>query len=264
MFQTSTIIVGALLGASAAAVYSVPTNLVLQFVGVIVGIAAVVMPVSTEMSAQGRMRELQSMVFKWTKVAVALTAAGAVLALVFGPDLLVLFFGQPFRGAAGVVLQVLMISMILFAPIRGTGVPMLMGIGHAAQPTFAMLIAGTLSCLMCLAFVRPYGPQGAAIANGLAIGGLSIALLVMTCRALKLTLEEYIRNIAMSSLPAILGLLLLGYCARSLLAPYGSAGLLAAAAFTAVAIALAWIFVVLRNDEHVLLADWLPFRKIQR
>lgn len=251
MFQTSTLIVGAQLGPASAALYSVPVSLVLQFVGIIVGIAAVVMPVSTELDAQGRHKELQAVIFRWSKIAMALTAAGTVLAVVFGPHFLVLWLGPAFEGSAGYVLQILLLSMLVFLPLRGAGMPMLMGIGQAVRPTVATLIAGVASCGLSLVLGPIWGIEGVAAANALATVGLAGALLVMTCRSLDVRVRDYAGEVGGIALPAAGGLLILGLGTRQAFEPLGLAGYVAAGAFTAVALAAVWTLVVLRHDRHV-------------
>src|SRR5205814_1431989 len=76
---------------------------------------------------------------------------------------------------AGQVLQILMVSYLVFLPVRGVALPILMGLGKPGVPTIGFLIAGLVNLGLSVALAGPLGlagvALGTAIPNGAGGGG---------------------------------------------------------------------------------------------
>ena len=57
--------------------------------------------------------------------------------IVLGPRFIGVWIDPSYEGPSGRVLQILMISSLVFLPIRGVAIPILMGIGKPRTPTIA-------------------------------------------------------------------------------------------------------------------------------
>ena len=78
--------------------------------------------------------------------------------------------------------------------MRGVGLPILMGLGKAAQPTVTFLIAGVLNLILSVILVQSFGldgvPWGTTIPNILLAG----ALLYFACNALEIRILSYLTD----------------------------------------------------------------------
>ena len=84
-FETDALVIGALIGVAAISSYAFANSLVVYVLDFVVGIAAVVSPMATALSSQGREDELREIFLKWSKAALSLTIAIGVFLLVLGP-----------------------------------------------------------------------------------------------------------------------------------------------------------------------------------
>jgi O-antigen/teichoic acid export membrane protein len=249
--QTSAIVIGHALGTEQVPLFAVPSSLCNYLMQLIFGIAAVIMPRATALLEQGNLRGLQVLFDKWSKLAIVLTWFAGVFLFVFGPEFLSLWVGPKFEQTGGEVLRILLVSYCLILPLRGVGMPILMGLRRAASPALAVVLAGIGNLGLSLLLVGPYGLNGVAWATTISNSALSVALLVLTCRELHLPVWHYAAN----TLPVqLFGLaLVLGgaWIYREVFHPNGIIGLTGAVFVTSAWFALVWTRLVLRNDESV-------------
>jgi peptidoglycan biosynthesis protein MviN/MurJ (putative lipid II flippase) len=144
-----------------------------------------------------------------------------------------------------------MVSSLVFLPVRGVAVPVLMGMGKPTAPAVATFAAGLANLALSLLLVGPLGLAG--IALGTAIPNLVLALLVLTvaCRELDITVVRYVEYVvpraAVGALP-VLALLLwfrLGIQVDTM------SGLAAAGSAMMLLFAITWVFYVYRDDPYV-------------
>src|SRR5207249_4529127 len=117
--QTDPLVIGATLGVSQIPYYAVANNFVVYALEFIVAIAAVVMPTTTRLKTQGRLAELRAIFLRWSKIAFCLTMIVGLFLIVLGPRFIGWWIDASFEGPAGAVLQILMISSLIFLPVRG-------------------------------------------------------------------------------------------------------------------------------------------------
>jgi len=213
----------------------------------------VVMPTATSLQAQGKMDELRAIFLKWSKLALALTWCAGLYLVVFGPDFLSNWVGPDFRGPSGSVLRILMLSYFVFLPLRGVALPVLMGLGKAARPTVAFLVAGVLNLLLSLLLVRPLGLDGVAWGTTIPNVLLAAALLYLACDALEIPILSYLAHVLPRAAVGFALTFLAVRFLRSAWEPHNFVELAAAGVVTVVAFGLVWLGFVFRNDPHVVL-----------
>ncbi len=258
-FQTDAIVIGMYLSPAQIPIFSVGNNLVLYLMQFVIGIASVIMPLATSLQVKGRMDELRSVFLKWSKLAIALTWCAGLYLVIFGPDFLANWIGPRFEGPSGRVLRILMVSYLLFLPLRGVGLPVLMGLGKVARPTAAFLAAGVLNLVLSLILVQPLGLDGVAWGTTIPNILLTVVLLFLACKALEIPVLTY--------LSSILPRAVMGFCPtycflwflRRSWEPRNFVELAVAGAVTVGAFGLVWVGFVLRNDPHVPLPRFTRF-----
>jgi O-antigen/teichoic acid export membrane protein len=261
-FETDSMVIGAFLDVGSIPHFTVANSFIIYLMEFVVAIAAVVMPTATHLQTQGKMGELRDIFLKWSKIALSLTIMAGLFLLVLGPRFIAWWVGPEFERSAGDVLQILVVSYIVFLPVRGVALPILMGLGKARLPTLGFLIAGAVNLGLSIALVRPLGIAGVAL--GTAIPNVLFAALVLwyACRELQTPVVEYLRYVVpralLGALP-VLALLLwfkLGLDVRSL------AGLAAAAFTMTVLFGLTWLLFVYRNDRYVDVRTRIPLLRV--
>lgn len=250
-FQTSPLIVGYFMTNADVPSVAVPNALMLiltQFIG---GIAAVIMPVATNLQSLDKSHELQAVFLRWSKVAVAVSICACLFLIVFGPAFLKYWIGNAYATASGDVLQILAVSYLIFLPARGVAMPILMGLGNAKWPTIATLISGVLNLVLSVWWANTYGLLG--VAWGMAIPNivLAVALTFLACRELKIPLRTYVAQTVPLALIGGISLYLLLALVSELWHPTSFFGLGFAGILTVGLCGLMWTEMVLRNDAHL-------------
>ena len=235
--------IGAFKDVASIPYFTVANSLLLYLMEFVVAIAAVVLPTATKLKTQGKEVELREVFLKWSKIALSLTMAAGLFLVVLGPRFIAWWIDPTFERPAGEVLQILMVSYLIFLPVRGVALPILMGLGKAGVPTIGLLIAGVLNLGL-----------STAIPNIV----FAAVVLVRACRELDVPTGEYVRYVVpravLGAFP-VLALLLwfkVGLEVRSL------AGLAGAGTAMVVLFGLTWVFFVYRNDPYVDVRAWLP------
>jgi O-antigen/teichoic acid export membrane protein len=217
----------------------------------VIAIAAVVSPMATKLHTAGGIDELREMFLKWSKVALSLTLMAGLYLVVLGPSFIGVWIDPSYEGPSGQVLQILMISSLVFLPARGVAIPILMGIGKPRIPTLAFLIAGILNLVLSVLLIGPLGLAGVAVGTAIPNILLGLAMVTVTCRELAVAPSSYLRYVvpraALGGLP-ILALLL--WC-RLQLNVQSLTGLIAAGSAMLLLFAITWVGFVYRDDPYV-------------
>jgi O-antigen/teichoic acid export membrane protein len=147
---------------------------------------------ATRLNTVGQDDELRRIFLKWSKVALSLSMMAGAFLMVLGPKFIGWWIGPDYEGPSGIVLQILMASSLVFLPVRGVALPILMGIGKPKVPTVAFIGAGALNLVLSILLSRPFGLAGVAI--GTAIPNVLFAgvVLIVACRELRVPLTEYL------------------------------------------------------------------------
>lgn len=250
-FETDALVVGAFLGVGAIPFYAVANSLVVYLMDFIVAIAAVVAPMATKLNTEGRIDQLREVFLKWSKVALSFSIMAGLFLIVLGPRFIGWWIDSSFEGPSGQVLQVLVISCLLFLPVRGVALPILMGLGKPKAPTVAFLIAGLLNVALSVALARPLGLIGVALGTAIPNVLFAVFVLVVTCRELGVPATRYLTYVVpRASFGALPVLALLLWC-RFFVGVTTIAGMVAAGSAMLVLFSLTWVFFVYRNDPYV-------------
>jgi O-antigen/teichoic acid export membrane protein len=250
-FETDALVIGALLGVGAVPYYAVANNLIVYLMEFVVAIAAVVSPMATKLNAEGKRDDLTQIFLKWSKVALSISLLAGLFLIVLGPTFIAQWIDPSFEQPAGQVLQILMVSSLLFLPVRGVAQPILMGLGKPKKPTVAFLLAGVLNLVLSIGLARPFGLTGVALGTAIPNVLFAVAVLLMACRELGVAPVAYARYVipraTIGAVPVLAVLLWfkLGLQVRDF------TGLVAAGVAMLVVFALTWIFYVYRDDPYV-------------
>jgi O-antigen/teichoic acid export membrane protein len=250
-FESNALVIGAFLGVGVVPFYVVANSLIVYLMEFIVAIAAVVSPMATRLGTQGRLDELREIFLKWSKVALSITLLAGLFLIVLGPRFLGRWIDPSFEGPAGQVLQILMVSSLVFLPVRGVALPILMGLGKPKAPTFAFLAAGLLNVALSLLLARPFGLAGAALATGIPNVLFALAVLVMACRQLEIPLGQYVRYVVPRAVTGALPVLALLLWFRLGLQVQDMTGLVAAGSAMVVVFSVTSVLYVYRDDPYV-------------
>ena len=257
-FETDAMVIGAFMDVGHIPYFTVANSFLIYLMEFLLAIAAVVMPTATRLQMQGRQGELRAIFLKWSKIALSVSIAAGLFLIVLGPRFIAWWIDPNFEQPAGQVLQILMISYLVFLPLRAVALPILMGLGKAGVPTLGFLVTGILNLVLSIVLVRPLGLAGVAL--GTAIPNVLFAglLLVHACHELETPIMEFLGYVfpraVLGGIP-VLGLLL--WC-RNSLDVRGFAALAAAGAAALLLFAVTWVLFVYRNDRYVDLRARLP------
>jgi O-antigen/teichoic acid export membrane protein len=250
-FETNALVIGAFLGVAAIPFYVVANSLVVYLMEFVIAIACVMMPSATRLNTEGRRDELRELFLTWSKVALSLTLLAGVFLIVLGPRFLGWWIDPSFERPAGRVLQILMLSSLLFLPVRGVALPVLMGLDKPRLPAIGFLVAGLLNLGISVALVQPLGLAGVALGTAVPNALFAVFVLVLACRELEIPVLRYVRYVvpraALGAVPALALLLWfrLGLQVRDV------SGLVAAGCAMVLLFGATWILFVYRNDPYV-------------
>lgn len=257
-FETDSIVIGAYMNVGSIPYFTVANSFIIYLMDFLLSIAAVVMPAATRLQTQGKQGELREIFLKWSKIALTLTLAAGLFLMVLGPRFIAWWVDPSFEQPAGQVLQILMLSYIVFLPVRGVALPMLMGLGKAGLPTVGFLVSGVLNLILSVLLVRPLGLAGVALGTAIPNVLFAAAVFVQACKVLDVSAGTFFRYVVpravVGVVPALALLLWLKAAldVRSLLAIAG------AGVAMVVVLAVTLVFFVYRNDPYLDLRSFLP------
>jgi O-antigen/teichoic acid export membrane protein len=257
-FETDAMVIGHFMDVGSIPFFTVANSFVIYLMEFLLAIAAVVMPTATRLQTQGRLPELQTIFLRWSKIALSVTIAAGLFLIVLGPRFIALWIDPTFEQPAGQVLQILMISYLIFLPVRAVALPILMGLGKAGLPTIGFLVTGILNLVLSIALVRPLGLAGVALGTAIPNVLFAALLLVQACRELKTPIWAYLAYVVPRAMLGGLPVLALLLWFKVHLDVRGLAGLVGAGVGTMLVFALLWVFFVYRNDPYVDVRSRLP------
>ena len=251
IFETDALVLGAFRGVGDIAYYAVANSLVVYVMDFVLAIAAVVAPMATRLQTEGRLDDLREVFLKWSKVAFTLTILVAAFLFVLGPRFIGWWIDPSFEQPSGTVLQILVISSLVFLPVRGVALPTLMGLGKPKVPAVAFLLTGVANLILSIALVKPLGLAGVAL--GTAIPNVVFALVVLglACRELSISPFGYIRYVVPKVLLGGLPILAFLEWCRQALNVTTFTGLAAAGSAMLLLFGLTAVFFIYRHDPYV-------------
>ena len=257
-FETDSIVIGKYMNVGSIPYFTVANSFIIYLMEFLISIAAVVMPAATRLQTQGKHAELREIFLKWSKIGLSLTLIAGVFLIVLGPRFIAWWVDPSFERPAGEVLQILMLSYLIFLPIRGVALPILMGLGKVGLPTIGFLVAGVVNLVLSIALVGKLGLVGVALGTAIPNVLFAVAVFVQACRQLDVSMGTFFRYVVpravLGALPALAVLLWfkIQLDVRSLVA------LTAAGVAMVVVFAATCVFFVYRNDPYLDLRASLP------
>jgi O-antigen/teichoic acid export membrane protein len=251
VFETDALVIGAIFGVAAIPFYVVANSLVIYLMELVVAIAAVVSPMATKLNTEGRIDELREMFLTWSKIALSLSLVAGVFLIVIGPRFIGWWIGPAFEEPSGTVLRILVLSCLVFLPVRGVALPIMMGLGKPQIPTIAFLAAGVLNLVMSIGLARPFGLAGIAVGTAVPNVLFAILVLVITCRELRVPVSVYLAYVVPRASVGALPILVLLLWIRLGLDVQTMPGMIAAGAAMLVLFSITWVFFVYRDDPYV-------------
>jgi O-antigen/teichoic acid export membrane protein len=257
-FETDSIVIGKFMNVGAIPYFTVANSFLIYLMEFLLSIAAVVMPAATRLQTQGKQGELREMFLKWSKISLTLTIAAGLFLIVLGPRFIAWWVDPSFEQPAGQVLQILMLSYLVFLPIRGVALPMLMGLGKAGLPTIGFLVTGIINLVLSIVLVGPLGLAGVALGTAIPNVLFAAVVFVQACREFDVGIGTFVRYVVpravLGAVPAFAVLLWfkVGVDVRSLFA-LAVAGVAMVIVFVAML-----VFFVYRNDPYTDLRGALP------
>src|SRR5437667_6954414 len=196
-FETDSLVIGKFQDVSSIPHFTVANSFILYLMEFVIAIAAVVMPMATRLKTQGRTAELRETFLKWSKIALSLTMMAGLFLIVLGPRFIAWWIDPTFEKPAGQVLQILMISCLVFLPVRGVSLPILMGLGKPGVPTIGFLVAGLVNLGLSVALAGPLGLAGVALGTAIPNVLYSGVLLPQAFRAPRAPVGVLIRGVGL-------------------------------------------------------------------
>jgi len=250
-FQTDSLVIAKFQDVSAIPYFTVANNFVIYLMEFVLAIAAVVMPAATRLQTQGRADELRETFLKWSKIALSVTLMAGLFLIVLGPRFIAWWIDPAYEQPAGEVLQILMVSYLVFLPVRGVALPILMGLGKPGVPTIGFLVAGLVNLGLSVALARPMGLAGVALGTAIPNVLYSGVVLVQACRELQTPVPAFLRYVVPRAILGALPVLALLLWFKFGLDVHGIGQLTGAGVAMTLVFGLLWVFFVYRNDPYV-------------
>ena len=169
---------------------------------------SVFMPAASQMGARSRTGELHRLLVSGTRVALALTLAGALWLFAFGRQILQVWVGPGHENALPVMY--LFLGVFLVTATQNPSGAILRGIGQVRTYSIVVLLEYAANVAISLLLIPRIGVAGAAV--GTLIPAVVNDLLVipwLACRALKLDYVSFLRGAVIGPVVAALPALVL-------------------------------------------------------
>jgi O-antigen/teichoic acid export membrane protein len=250
-FRSDALVIGAFLTSRAVTEFDLGNKFFEPLTALVVSVGAVVMPAATRLKAAGDAQALKTVLLKWSKLSLSLVLAVALYLYVLGPQFLAWWTGPEYAGPAGSVLRILLVSFVVYLPVRGVALPILMGLGRPARPALALLAMGAVNVAASLALVRPLGIDGVALGTAIPNVAFALFVLAVACRETGVSIGEYARHVALKPFVGALAPLAALAACRAALDVTSLAGLALSGCAMLAVFAATWVFFVYRGDPHL-------------
>jgi O-antigen/teichoic acid export membrane protein len=264
-FQTDQLVINAFGTPDEGTFFDVGNKFFPPLLQLIVGVGAVVMPAATKLQATGALGELRAIYLKWSKITYSMALLVGVYLLLLGPEFLAWWMGPSFALPSGRVTRVIMLSFLLFLPVRGVASPMLMGLGKPVWVSLAFLGMGAVNLALSVWLVKPLGIFGVAVGTAVPCLLFAVAVAFLACREVGVSLGEYLRYVVLRPTLGVIPPALLLYVMKRgthvfdihaprwvEFVPLFFSGVEMVGVFVVV-----WVLYVYRDDPHVDLAGKL-------
>jgi len=161
--QTGTLILGAIGTPEEVGVYHVVTLGARLITFLLAAVNVAIAPSLARMHARGEMERLQGLLTLTVRVTAVLTLPLVIFMILFGKELLTLFFGESYAGGA-LALAIIVLGQF-FSVIIGSVGTLLNATGFQKETANALVFGTLVNALLSLALIPSFGLNGAAIAT---------------------------------------------------------------------------------------------------
>jgi O-antigen/teichoic acid export membrane protein len=196
------LIIGAMIGTSAIAVYTVAVRLA-EFQRQLCGqFSGLLFPLVVRFHANGDAHALRSTLLEGTRLALGLVGGLTLCLIVFGRDLVALWMGAGFEGSV-VPLYVLAAAGIVMVAQGPTGM-ILLGTDRHRLVAWASVADLLLNLALSLALIGRFGLTGVALGTALPYAAINLFVLMpAACRAVGIPVASFVRMAAAPTLVAL-------------------------------------------------------------
>ena len=208
--RLDTVVVGALIGVPAAAIYAVGQKLAFLVDRLIQPATSTFFPHAATLAEKGDDDGLRASVTTSTRITFAITAPLCLILVLLAKPLLRSWVGEDYVEAAAVVRY--LAAAILVKAFTRPGLMTLWGTGRVRTSALLLVGEGVLNLGISVILVRGVGIEGVAIGTLTAALVIELGILLpYVCRALRLPLWPYLAAIARAHLPATTASAMLGW-----------------------------------------------------
>ncbi|MCB9508239.1 MAG: oligosaccharide flippase family protein, partial [Myxococcales bacterium] len=255
-FNTDALIISTFDSYDSVAYYNVANSIALYFMEFIAAIAIVVMPRAARLRASGDVDGLRETFMFWSKASMTLGLLVGTFLLFMGPEFVAFWIDDTYAAQGGPALQWLIASFLVFLPMRGAAVPVLMAVGDIKLAAYAYIVMGVLNVALSVPLVLSVGLVGAAIGTAIPNILFSVAVFQLACTETKTERWRYLRYAVVAPLLGTLPVVgWLSFC-NWVLHSRGFVGLLYSGAVTVVLFVVVQARFVYRDDPHVDGSAW--------
>ncbi|MCB9832499.1 MAG: oligosaccharide flippase family protein [Planctomycetes bacterium] len=251
-FQTDSLVIGKWMTPEAVNEYARANTFLIYLIELMIGVGGVIMPMAARLQAEDRLRELESVFLKWSKITFSLGLLVGLYLLVLGPEFVAWWMhDDSFYRPAQEVIPALMISAFVFLPIRAVAMPMLLGLGRVKAPAMLFLANGLINLGISIALVGPWGLFGVALGTAIPNFAYALIVLVLACRSIDGSVARWCAYVLPRCLLGALPVLAFLYGWRRHFAPRDLVGLAVPGLLAVGLFGLIWVFFVHRADPQL-------------
>ena len=189
-YQTDVLVVGTLLGAREAGLYSAASQLTGMLALAGNGVSFVVFPILAQLSARGSRTELQRLVVRTVQGSMAVTIPAAIVVCAAGP-LVLHWYGPSFAGATP-VLFLLTAGWVTGLTVGGLASFLLIANGHERIASRVAIFIAVFNLTLSLILTPLFGLVGAAVATMAAAWVRSALLYWYASRTLQISVVPFL------------------------------------------------------------------------
>lgn len=219
--------------------------------GLVVAVGAVIMPMATRMKVDCNLVYMRDVFLKWSKICFSIVLAVGIYLMVAGPAFLGWWVGPEFSEPSGRVLQVLLPSFLVYLPVRGVAVPMLMGLGNPQVPALGMVAMGVTNVAMSVVLVDQFGIVGVAVGTAVPNVIFGIIFLYFACKSIGLTLRDYVSYVVVRAAVGAMVPLLMLWLFQITFSLAGLLQLVLGGVVMMLTFVAIWVLFVYRGDPYV-------------
>jgi len=163
IFQFDRLMLGALASVSAVTYYAVPSSMASYLLAATISLAGIIIPAAGDLIARGELHRVERLYRRSTRLCLLFVGSVGIPAVFFAHPLLALWLGHHFAAKSTTILQILVVTFILFSL---TVIPYNMLVAGGFPRIVGVLNLGIamLNVILIFVLIPPYGAKGAAVA----------------------------------------------------------------------------------------------------